>query len=46
MPTQKKAAIDIDTLGDKTLGEVSAADFLTALNAGGLTAQHLAVWPE
>ena len=46
MPQQKKAAIDIDALGDKTLGEVSAADFLTALNAGGLTVQHLAVWPE
>ena len=36
----------MDMLGDKSLGEVSAADFLTALNAGGLTLQHLTVWPE
>ena len=46
MPQEKKAAIDMDMLGDKSLGEVSAADFLTALNAGGLTLQHLTVWPE
>jgi len=46
MPQEKKAAIDMDVLGDKSLGEVSAADFLTALNAGGLTLQHLTVWPE
>jgi hypothetical protein len=46
MPQEKKAAIDLDALGDKSLNEVSAEDFLTALNAGGLTLQHLTVWPE
>lgn len=46
MAQGKKAAIDIDTLGDKNLDEVSAADFLTALNVGGLALQDLTVWPE
>ena len=46
MPREKKAAIDMDVLGDKTLSEVSADRFVTALNAGGLTVQDLTVWPE
>ena len=46
MSEERKAAIDLDTLGDKSLGEISAADFLNALDAGGLTVQNLTVWPE
>ena len=43
----KKAAIDLDDIQEKPLGEVSAADFLNALtNSGvkGLTVMR--VWPE
>jgi hypothetical protein len=44
---EKQAAIDMDSLGDKQLDQVSAADFLRALNAGGLSLTHyMAVWPE
>jgi hypothetical protein len=46
MSEGKKAAIDIDELGNKTLSEVTAAEFLTALSAGGLTLKELVVWPE
>ena len=44
---EKQAAIDMDSLGDKQLDQVSAADFLRALNAGGLSlTQYMTVWPE
>ena len=46
MAQAKKAAIDLDNLGEKTLSEISAADFLTALNAGGVALQGVTVWPE
>lgn len=46
MAQNKKAAIDIDAIGDKRLSDISAADFLSALQAGGLASQHLYVWPE
>lgn len=46
MSPEKKAAIDPDTLSEKTLGEISAADFLTALNVGGDAIQQIALWPE
>jgi hypothetical protein len=39
---EKQAAIDMDSLGDKQLDQVSAADFLRALSAGGLSM----TWPE
>jgi hypothetical protein len=41
---EKKAAID-EQLAEQTLGEISAADFLKALNRGGLVSD-LVVWPE
>jgi hypothetical protein len=46
MPSGKRAAIDADAVAGRTLGEVTAADFLEALYAGGATVHHLAVWPE
>jgi hypothetical protein len=46
MEPEKKAAIDLDELGKKTLSEISAEDFLMALNAGGISLQHITVWPE
>jgi hypothetical protein len=46
MSGEKRAAIDMDAIGDKPLGELSAADFLAALDAGGMSLHHLAVWPE
>ena len=42
----KKAAIGLDKIGNKKLSEISAADFLDALNSSGVTTQALAVWPE
>jgi hypothetical protein len=39
-PAPKKAAIDLDSIGDKRLSEISAADFLRVLNTqGGAAAQ-------
>jgi hypothetical protein len=46
MSEAKKAAIDLDEIGEKSLSEVSAADFLAALNAGGISVRGLTVWPE
>jgi hypothetical protein len=46
MSEQKRAAIDIDKLGDKKLSEISAADFMAALDAGGVKLDHLTLWPE
>ena len=46
MAATKKAPIDIDDLATKELREISAADFLAALEAGGLSARDLIVWPE
>jgi len=44
---EKRAAIDLDAIGEKKLSEISAADFLTALNAGGVSFQaHHRIWPE
>jgi hypothetical protein len=41
----KKAAIDYERIMETPLSEVSAADFLTALDQSG-QAQHLTYWPE
>jgi hypothetical protein len=47
MNAKKRPAIDLDAIDDKKLSEISASDFLTALNAGGLTAAAgFHVWPE
>jgi hypothetical protein len=47
MSTGKKAAIDVEQIADKPLGEISAAEFLSALQAGGITPTlGLHVWPE
>ena len=44
---EKRAAIDLDAIGEKKLSEISAADFLTALNAGGVSFQaQQRIWPE
>ena len=44
MDQQKHAAID--NVAEKTLNDISAADFLSALDAGGLSVHSLRVWPE
>ena len=47
MSTEKRASIDLDAIGQKKLSEISAADFITALNAGGISLQaHHRIWPE
>jgi hypothetical protein len=46
VPSAKRAAIDLDAIGERTLDEVKASDFLEALNAGGMAIHYLAVWPE
>jgi hypothetical protein len=51
MPAAKKAAktaaIDLDEIGEKALSDVSAADFLAALDGTGIGAvAHLRTWPE
>lgn len=47
MSTEKRAAIDLDAISQKKLSEISAADFITALNAGGISLQaQLRIWPE
>lgn len=47
MAPPKQPAIDLEAVGQKTLSEVSAADFLTALGTGGMGAMRaLKVWPE
>lgn len=42
----RRAAIDPDAIGERTLDEVKASDFLEALNGGGKAIHYLAVWPE
>ncbi|MGL4961042.1 MAG: hypothetical protein ACRC67_07400 [Inquilinus sp.] len=45
--TSRKAAIDLDDIQEKPLGEVSAADFLSALsNSGVRGVTVMRVWPE
>ena len=47
MPNEKKAAIKFEDIAEKKLSDISAADFIAALNAGGATqAVGLHVWPE
>lgn len=44
---QKKAAISPEAIDHKKLNEISAADFLASLNAGGTsTVSALHLWPE
>jgi len=44
---QKRASIDMDEIRKKNLGEVSAADFMEALNlSGGTAIRHFNIWPE
>lgn len=43
----KKPAIDPDSFGEKTLADVSAADFLEYLNTDAFVATHvMRFWPE
>jgi hypothetical protein len=44
MTEGKRAAFD--ELADRPLEEVTAAEFLEALESGGVSARDLAVWPE
>jgi hypothetical protein len=44
MTEGKRAAFE--ELAHRPLEEVTAAEFLEALESGGLSAQDLAVWPE
>lgn len=46
MSPEKKAAIDLDSIGEKTLADISAADFLGALNAGNNALAQITLWPE
>ena len=46
MNSRKRAAIDLDVIKNKQLSEITAADFLAALDAGGLSARDLIIWPE
>ena len=46
MVDEKTAAIDVDKLGEMTLKEISAADFLEALKAGSVSVDRLTLWPE
>ena len=44
---ERKAAIDLEAIEQKTLDSISAADFVTALSgAGTIGAQVLRAWPE
>jgi hypothetical protein len=43
---EKRAAIDPDDVNSRALSDISAADFLSALDAGGLSPAALTVWPE
>jgi hypothetical protein len=42
----KLAAISMDEIGERTLGEISAAEFLSALDGEGVALDSLATWPE
>jgi hypothetical protein len=46
MEKAKKAAIDIDQVRSKTIQEVSAADFLAALEEADVSVQQLVGLPE
>jgi hypothetical protein len=47
MPDDKRAAIDLDAIGDRQLGDITASELLDALDAGGLDAlSHMPVMPE
>ena len=46
MSKPKKAAIDLDAIGSKTLAEISAADFLAALEQADVSIQRLVGLPE
>jgi hypothetical protein len=47
MAESKKAAIDLDDIQEKALDQVTAADFLNALNNSGVRgAVVMRVWPE
>jgi len=47
MAEDRRAAIDLEALENKTLDSLSAADFLTALSgAGAIGAQAIRFWPE
>lgn len=47
MPAARKPGIDADELSDRTLSDISAADFLKALGESGGVGMHaLHHWPE
>jgi hypothetical protein len=46
MSERKRAAIDLEKIAEKELDQISASEFLSALNAGGLSVRDLTVWPE
>lgn len=46
MSSNKKAAIDLDALGEKKLSEIKASDFLQALSEGANVTKSLTIWPE
>ena len=45
-PATKTAAIAADKLESKALNQISAEDFLVALNHSGVAAHTLTIWPE
>jgi hypothetical protein len=46
MSERKKASINFDEVAEKQLDQISASELLAALDAGGVSARNLAVWPE
>ena len=46
MEQTKKAAIDVDQIRSKTLHEISAADFVTALEQANISIQRVVDLPE
>lgn len=47
MSDKRKAAITIESIAEKKLSEISAADFLEALDTRGVTSiAGIRVWPE
>jgi len=47
MASERKASIDLEAIEEKSLNQVSAADFLTALGASGRRgATVMKAWPE
>lgn len=43
---RKRAAIDLDDIGNRTLAKVTGEELVSALKAGGYTLRHLTFWPE